>query len=312
LSDGCSGVVFVDKPAEMTSFQALGAIKRALGTRRVGHCGTLDRFATGLLVVLTGGYTRLVQLFTGLDKGYRASMVFGTETDTLDPEGSVIAEGPVPALEDIRGVVAGFVGPILQAPPAYSALHVEGRRAHELSRAGTPPRIPPRPVTVHSLELLRYDPPVLEFEVRCSKGTYVRSLARDLGFAVGSRGHLRQLRRLSIGPYRVEEGVSPGAFAPGRDLRSPWEVLRRLDALSCRTVGAEEAEAVRRGRPLEHCLSLPAAEGIPAGGEPKRAAAPVAAGQSLAVFDEGRELLALAERREGRYRYLGVFGEAAR
>ena len=294
MSGGRSGLAFLDKPAGMTSFQTLHAIKDALNTRRVGHAGTLDRFATGLLVVLAGGCTRLVQLFSGLDKTYRAVVMLGVETDTLDPEGSVVARGPVPGRADLERAAASFRGPLLQVPPAYSALHVDGRRAHELSRAGAPPRMTARPVTIHRLELGRYEPPVLEIEVRCSKGTYVRSLARDLALAAGSRGYLGDLRRLAIGPYRVDQAVSPGSFEPGRDLLSPWEVLQPLEGVSCRTVDAETAQGIRRGRPLEQCL--PGANGSPPSG-------------TMALFDGRRQLLAIAERDRGRYRYLAVFAE---
>ncbi|MBN1835355.1 MAG: tRNA pseudouridine(55) synthase TruB [Spirochaetales bacterium] len=295
MTGGRSGLVLLDKPAEMTSFQALSAIKAALGTRRVGHAGTLDRFATGLLVILTGAYTRLAQLFSGLDKSYRAVVVLGVETDTLDPEGAVVATAPVPGLADVRAVLKSFTGPIEQVPPAYSALHVEGRRAHELSRAGTPPRMAQRSVTIYALDLVRYEPPELEIQVHCSKGTYVRSLARDLAAAAGSRGHLAALRRLAVGPYSVEEAVAPGEFISAGSLVPVREALGRLEGVSCLTVEGQAVRAVRHGNPLEECLP----EGY------QRSAS-----ETLAVFDREGDLLAVARGDRGRYRYLAVFREA--
>ena len=187
---------------------------------------------------------------------------------------------------------AGFTGVIEQVPPAYSAIHVEGRRAHELARAGAPPGLPPRQVTIRRLEILRYEPPELEIEVECSKGTYIRALARDLGLAVRSRGHLCALRRTAVGPFAVEEARAPEQFEPAA-LMPAREFLERLEGIRCRSVGAESALAVLHGRPLEDRTF--GGEAVPDG--------------AVALFDAEGRLLAVAQRQHGRYRYLAVLAQ---
>jgi tRNA pseudouridine55 synthase len=285
-----NGLVLLDKPAGLTSFAALGAVKRGLRTGRVGHAGTLDRFATGLLIALTGRLTRLVDLVGGLDKRYHAVLRLGVETDTLDPEGEIVAEGPLPDLASLQSAAAFFRGPVEQSPPAYSALHVNGRRAHALAREGRAPELPPRRVTIHCLEILRFEPPELELAVHCSKGTYVRSLARDLGRRAGSCAHLRSLRRVSIGPFSVEEALCPEEFRPERDLRRPAEFLPRLPGLRCLTLRPEHVEAVRQGRPMQdrYVQSEPESDGV------------------FGLFDDGGALIAVARRSGGAYTYACV------
>jgi tRNA pseudouridine55 synthase len=288
-------LVLLDKPEGMTSFQALRAVKTGAGTRRVGHTGTLDRFATGLLVVLVGPATRLATLFNDLDKSYRAVVLLGAETDTLDPEGALVATAPVPDLPRIELAARSLVGRIEQVPPAFSALHVGGRRAHELTRAGSPPKMAPRTVHVHALRLCRYEPPELEIEVECSKGTYVRSLARDLGRAAGSCGHLVSLRRTAVGPFGVEEAVRPEEFDAERHTVSPQSVLPRLPGVRSRRVEAAAASVIRHGGP------------VPVG----NAGSDEASGGVLALLGPDGELIAVAERDGGRYRYLAVFQGAS-
>jgi tRNA pseudouridine55 synthase len=192
--DGCgtqsvpaSGIILLDKEPGCTSFQALSGLKRKLGTRHIGHAGTLDKFAEGLLVVLVGPCTRLAPLLQGLDKEYVARIRFGIETDTLDPEGEPVAEAPVPELETIQSAFPKLTGEILQVPPAYSAVHVKGARASKLARKGLTPELTARTVRINRIDLLGYDPPDLMIRVSCSKGTYIRSLARDLALLCGSR-----------------------------------------------------------------------------------------------------------------------------
>jgi tRNA pseudouridine55 synthase len=284
------GLVLLDKPDGLTSFSALGAVKRALGTGRVGHAGTLDRFATGLLIALTGRLTRLADLVSGLDKRYRAVLRLGVETDTLDPEGRIVEERPLPDLASIETAAACFRGPVEQRPPAYSAVHVSGRRAYALAREGRAPELPPRAVTIHSLDILRFEPPELELEVCCSKGTYVRSLARDLGRRAGSCAHLRSLRRLSIGPFSAEEAVHPEEFRPERDMRRPAEFLPRLPGVRCLTLRGEHVDSIRQGRPMQdrYAQAEPGSDGV------------------FGLFDTGGELIALATRCGGVYAYTCV------
>ncbi len=202
------------KESGPTSFSSLGVIKKALGTGRVGHTGTLDSFAEGLLVVLVGKMTRLVPYITATEKRYQAVVAFGSETDTLEPSGQVVAQAAPPVRQQVEDVLHRFRGRISQVPPRYSAIHVDGRRASDLARTGRQVEVPPREITVHSLELLDFDGQFGLLEVACSKGTYVRSLARDIALAAGSCGHLVALRRVGVGPFRLEDAVFSRRLAP--------------------------------------------------------------------------------------------------
>ncbi len=204
-----NGILLLAKKPGKTSFASLSSVKHSLGTGKVGHTGTLDSFADGLLVVLTGKLTHLVPHITGFDKTYLALVEFGSETDTLDPTGKVIKEGRIPGEDEIRSVLPDFTGTIDQLPPLYSALHVNGKRASDLVRSGKSDSlvIPPRKITVHSIKLLDFYDKYALIEVRCSKGTYIRSLARDIANACGSAGHLLALRRTSVGPFLLEDAI---------------------------------------------------------------------------------------------------------
>jgi tRNA pseudouridine55 synthase len=212
-------MVLLRKPSGITSFQALSPLKRELGSGKIGHAGTLDKFASGLLVALAGSYSRLAPFVQAGEKRYRGLVAFGRQTDTLDPEGSVVAEAPIPSLEDLTKALCAFRGPIMQRPPAYSAVHVAGKRAYELALRGEEPELKERRVEIRALELLSYEAGRALIEVRCTSGTYIRSLARDIALACASCAYLLELERLSIGPYSVDEAVLPEAFEPERDLR---------------------------------------------------------------------------------------------
>jgi tRNA pseudouridine55 synthase len=215
---GPRGIVRIAKPVGLTSFEALAPAKRRLGTRRVGHTGTLDRFASGLLVILVGPYTRLGSLFTALDKLYVARVRFGEETDTLDPEGRVIASAPLPSRESLEAAASRFRGPILQAPPAYSAIHIDGERASDRMRRGNTPVMKERSVNISELEIVSFDGAYARIRVRCSSGTYIRSLARDLALAAGSRARLEELERLEVGPFALAGAILAESLDPTRDL----------------------------------------------------------------------------------------------
>jgi len=286
------GLILLDKPAGQTSFQSLGTLKRALRTRRVGHAGTLDKFADGLLVVLCGRMTRLCPLATSLEKEYSATFRFGEETDTLDPEGRVVARGPLPSGEAIQAALNGFRGTILQVPPVYSAIHVGGQRASEAVRRGQEVRLKARTVTVFRLDLVDYAPPDATLRIVCSKGTYVRALARDVGSAVGSCAHVIALRRTRIGGFRVEDAHSPGSFRtehvlPPAAFFSGAEGLRKLVARG------NWAGAVSKGLKLHEELfeSPPDSDGI------------------YGVFSADERLLAVVQRTEARLRYVAAFPE---
>jgi len=198
-----SGLILLDKKPGVTSFGALGEIKRALGTGKVGHTGTLDKFASGLLVVLAGRALKLSKWFSHCDKQYTGTIRFGIETDTLDPEGNIIAEAEVPAREKVEQAISQFTGRFMQAPPVFSAIHINGQRASSLARCGNAPEMKKRPVSIYKLELLSWNPPLADIFVHCSSGTYIRSLARDIALAAESRAHLCALRRTKVADFTL-------------------------------------------------------------------------------------------------------------
>ncbi|MDR2897402.1 MAG: tRNA pseudouridine(55) synthase TruB [Spirochaetaceae bacterium] len=202
-----SGILLLAKQPGLTSFSSLWAVKRALETKKIGHTGTLDTFAEGLLVVLSGKMTRLVSHMTDFDKTYDALIRFGAETDTLDPEGEVVASAPLPDEKAFVEAVSGFVGEQQQLPPLYSAVKQNGRRMSDLVRSGESVEAAPRSVTIYAIEIVSFSGDHARIRVSCSKGTYIRSLARDIALACGSRGHLAALRRTSVGPFYLEDAV---------------------------------------------------------------------------------------------------------
>lgn len=204
------GVCVVDKPPGLTSHDVVAQLRRHLGTRRVGHAGTLDPDATGVLVLGVGRATRLLRYVSDLAKSYRGEVVLGVETDTLDASGRVVATHEMGGvtLAEVRAAAANLVGDLQQVPPMVSAVRVGGRRLHELARAGLQVERAPRPVTVHRFDvygLTEATPPVVEVEVDCSSGTYVRVLAADLGRALGGGAHLRNLRRTAVGSHTLAQ-----------------------------------------------------------------------------------------------------------
>ena len=242
------GLLLLDKPEGLTSFQCLGPVKRALGTKKIGHCGTLDKFASGLMILLSERATKLAPAFTDMDKRYRARIRFGQETDTLDPEGRVVAEAPLPDLSRFEEVLESFVGELSQVPPAYSAIHLDGQRAYQRVRAGQDVQIPPRQISIYSIEVMDLGTDFAVLNVHCSKGTYIRSLARDLALAVGSRGHLTALRRTAIGRFVVEDAVSPQELNPARDLRTGMELAGEIHDTEVLSVDSSDARELRFGR----------------------------------------------------------------
>jgi tRNA pseudouridine55 synthase len=241
------GVAVVDKPAGWTSHDVVAKARGILRTRKIGHAGTLDPDATGVLLLGVGRATRLLRFLTDLPKTYEGEVVLGVETTTLDASGEVVATHDMAAvtIEQARAAAAGLTGAILQVPPMVSAVKVDGQRLHALARKGIEVEREARPVTVHQFELHETDEPgVLRASVICSSGTYVRSLAADLGRALGGGAHLRNLRRTAIGPFTLAEAH------PLDEL-----VLLPIDAAvwGLPSVGVDEAIAldVRHGKVLE-------------------------------------------------------------
>lgn len=209
-----NGIMLYAKSSGPTSFSSLWSIKHALGTEKVGHTGTLDSFADGLLVVLTGNLTHLVPHVTGFTKTYEAIVCFGKETDTLDPTGQVIKTSGSVTKEQLENILPQFTGAILQSPPAFSALHIDGKRASDLVRQGIEVNLERRQVFIYALELLDFADfkntdgcTYAKLKITCSKGTYIRSLARDIALALNSCAHLCALRRTQVGPFKLEDAA---------------------------------------------------------------------------------------------------------
>ena len=245
-----SGILPYAKKSGLTSFSSLGCIKKALHTKKVGHTGTLDSFAEGLLVVLTGSLTRLVPFFTLFDKTYEAVISFGEETDTLDPSGSVIRSAPLPDTADFEKSLSAFCGNIMQSPPAYSAIHVNGKRASELAREGRLESLPERPVTVFKNEILEMrlttENKVLYARVlfHVSKGTYIRSLARDIALNCNSAAHLIGLKRTKVGCFSLENA----AFFEDLEDFTIDSVVRRMENGSVHAPTAESCSSFDEAR----------------------------------------------------------------
>lgn len=274
------GVLVVDKPAGPTSHDIVDRARRALGTRRVGHTGTLDPFATGVLPLCVGRATRLARFLAGGEKGYRATVRLGFATTTDDLTGEPLAGArPVDVSdESLRRTLVGLVGTFDQVPPAFSARQVGGRRLYELARRGEAVARAATPVTVHALELVSRTGDMLELDVRCSAGTYVRALARDLGERLDVGAHLTALRRTRSGSFELSQAV------PGDDLAGAASRLVPLRGLLLHLpavrVGGAGRRLVGHGRELDEAA---VEDGFPR-----------TAGERVRVLDETGELLALA------------------
>jgi tRNA pseudouridine55 synthase len=256
----------------MTSHDVVAIARRALGEPRIGHAGTLDPFATGLLVLLAGRITRLLPYLDAEPKVYEARIRFGAETDTDDAGGRVVREAPLPIRADVDRGIAALTGTLDQEPPAYSAKQVGGRRAYDAARRGTPVRIPASRVTVHSWEVKARAKETLDAVITCSGGTYVRALARDLGRHAGSAAHLAALRRTGSGPFQVREACGLDALRDGRcTLLAP---LRALSSLAVEQLDAPGADRAARGSLVDATV----------------------AGNRAALLGPNGELIAVAER----------------
>jgi tRNA pseudouridine55 synthase len=277
------GLVVVDKPPGCTSHDVVARLRHVYGQRRVGHAGTLDPDATGVLLVGLGRVTRLLRFLADTGKAYRGDVMFGVATTTLDAAGDVLDRRPLPVTRDeVEVATRRFIGPIQQIPPMVSAVKVGGRRLHDLAREGETVERAPRPVRVDRFDIEAFQPgpyPVATVLVECSSGTYVRSLAADLGAALGGPAHLARLRRLRVGSFTVDEArpLDTVADDPDTALLSPLVAMRDLEPID---VNEEQARAVRHGVTFP-CSALEE----PLGPGP------------FALIDAGGELLAVYERR---------------
>ncbi|HQW66755.1 MAG TPA: tRNA pseudouridine(55) synthase TruB [Gemmatimonadales bacterium] len=241
--------MLIDKPVGWTSHDVVAVVRRQLGLRSVGHAGTLDPFATGLLVVLVGRATRLARFVEAERKVYQTTVEFGVATDTDDATGTVTAQlvpESWPTLQQLAHAASQLEGVQQQRPPAYSAKHVNGKRAYAMARAGEVVELPPVEVMVHALTLQDWSPPHLTLMATVGRGTYIRALARDLGTLVGLPAHCHALRRTAIGPFAVADAVAPEAVTAAV-LRSPAAMVGSLPRL---TVTAEERRDIGFGRAI--------------------------------------------------------------
>jgi tRNA pseudouridine55 synthase len=246
-----SGLVVVDKPGGMTSHDVVSRVRRLAGTRKVGHAGTLDPMATGVLVLGVNRATRLLGHLTLTDKAYDATIRLGQAMTTDDAEGEVVTTTATDALSEqvVRAAIASFVGEIDQIPSAVSAVKVGGQRAYARVRAGEAVELPARQVTIHAIDVRSVDLPSLDVSVLCSSGTYIRALARDLGSALGVGGHLTALRRTAVGPFTLDDARSLDALSE-EFVTTPIAEAARA-SFPARDLDPTQVDAVRVGRPLE-------------------------------------------------------------
>jgi tRNA pseudouridine55 synthase len=239
------GLLLVDKPKGVTSHDVVDAARRALGIRKIGHAGTLDPMATGLLILGVGRATRLLRFLADFPKTYEGTGLLGVETDTLDAEGKVVRTAAVDVDRTaLERAMAARVGTSMQPPPAFSAVKVGGRKLYEAARTGEPVKAAPRPVRVDAFDLLAFDPPRFDFRAITSGGTYVRVLVADVGTDVGSGAHLTRLVRTAIGPFHVRDAVAMGEAGDPLPIEAAVAHLPRID------LEVEEATAATHGRIL--------------------------------------------------------------
>ncbi len=283
------GFLNIDKPAGITSHDVVARIRRVAGQRRVGHGGTLDPLATGVLPIALGAATRLVDYLVEDRKAYRADVLLGITTTTDDAEGEIVREQPVPALDHaaLQTALAPFIGMIQQVPPIYSAIQVAGQRMYDVARRGETVEMAARTVEIDRIDVVAWQPPHVTIDVVCGKGTYIRALARDLGAVLGCGAHLAALRRTAVGPLRI------GTAVPLDDLINDPRQLHvhvlppaaAVAGLARIDVDAASAQRIRHGLPLLHTLH----------------------GEVARVHDEHGTLLALVRRTDDRWHPFKVF-----
>jgi len=242
------GILVLDKPRGWTSHDVVARVRQLTKIKRVGHTGTLDPMATGVLIVCLGQATRVVEYMVGHDKRYTATVRLGIETDTYDAQGQVVARRPVDVSESaLRESLEAFVGDLRQVPPMFSAIKQAGRKLYDLARQGIEVEREPRSMTIHSIDLIGFDPPDATIDVRCSAGTYIRSLAHDLGRRLGCGAHLSMLTRTAAGDFTLAQAVSLEAFEAAAADGSWTTLLRPLDAAlsSFPAITLSEDDAVR-------------------------------------------------------------------
>jgi tRNA pseudouridine55 synthase len=244
-----NGLLNLNKPSGPTSRQVVDVVQRLARPAKAGHAGTLDPLASGVLVVGVGAGTRLVDYVQRMPKRYRGTFLLGRRSPTEDIQGEVtlLEGGPLPAVEQIRAAAGALLGQIQQRPPAYSALKLAGRRAYELARQGHQVELAARPVTVYAIEVSRYEYPELVLEVECSRGTYVRSLGRDLARSLGTEAVMSALVRWGVGPFRLEDAADPGLLTCENLAGHLLPMLRAVETLPRVVLSADQIGRVRNG-----------------------------------------------------------------
>ena len=282
-----NGLLNLEKPGGLTSRDVVNRVVRLAGRgTKVGHAGTLDPLASGVLVVCLGRATRLVEYVQRMPKVYRTVIRLGARSDTLDADGHVVEtpDPPIPIEADVRSALAGQVGTIDQLPPQFSALKVEGRRAYDLARAGETADLRPRPVRIDRIDLLEYAWPRLEIEIECGGGTYVRSIARDVGDALGPGGLVEVLIRTRIGPFALTDALGLSDLTPESVLDRLRPASEALAGLPRLVLSAEQVAAIVRGQALD-AHRIEDADDLPAG--------------EVSLIDPAGELVAIAEHEAG-------------
>lgn len=274
------GLLNLDKPAGRTSRDVVNLVQRLVRPEKVGHAGTLDPLATGVLLVCIGPATRLVPHLHRASKTYVAEFLLSCESDSDDTELEVrsVPNAPLVTPEMIRGLLPRFTGTIEQVPPAHSAVKISGRRAYDLVRSGSRPDVKPRQVEIHRLELLSADPGKMTLQIECSSGTYVRALGRDLGRALGSGAVMSALRRTRIGPFEVANALDPELLTAESLAAAILPSRVAVSDLEQYSASPEEVTAIRLGRTIQPATSFPA-------------------GSEVAICDASGELIALADQR---------------
>lgn len=243
-----NGLLLIDKPEGLTSMDVIRRARKALGTRKIGHTGTLDPLATGLLPVTVGSCTKLAKYLSLEPKVYTFEIVFGELTETADNEGDVVERGRTDvSASEVEAILSEFTGEIQQRPPRYSAVRVDGKHAYELARAGVEFELPARPIQIHELELLGLTNGVAQMRVTCGTGTYVRSLAVDIAARLGTVAHARYIRRVRVGAWTVEQGISIEEMSVD-GLMAPVDMLAEMPRL---VLSEDDVVAIRFGKSLQ-------------------------------------------------------------
>jgi tRNA pseudouridine55 synthase len=272
-----SGILNLHKPSGITSRRGVDGIQRVSRCRRVGHAGTLDPLASGVLVICVGQATRLIEYIQQMPKRYAGTFLLGRSSPTEDIEGEVtpLSNPPIPSWDQLRAAAARWTGPILQRPPIFSALNVAGQRAYDLARRGVPVELQPRPVTIYRLEVVGYDYPEFRVEIECSSGTYVRSLGRDLAESLGTAAVMSALVRTAIGRFTLAEAVRPEQLSPENWTDYLLPPRRAVEGLPMIELSAEQAASIRLGQKIPY--------------------APLPCGETVVAVDTAGRLVALLE-----------------